>query len=241
MDLKSIANSIIVSRLWVKGCSNIIFENDFWTFYYCIEGTDCKFWNLCFYNSKQHRIYIRNEIIDLKIDNVIIQTASFVSNIYTMLIEFISKPVLWIPKSDMPLRKKSCMSALGILNCEIEETYACAPPILLYDSFTDLVIEQTQELPYELHDPTKINNTCIYKVNNYPTYIGVKSNKKSVHHEYHFNKTYIPKISVNSITFNCKFEISFEIPRDESECLECCSPWKGEVHSSSISNLMINH
>lgn len=159
MDLGSVANSIITSRLWVKGCEEVIsFEDDSssWTFYYCIEGTDCKFWTLCFYNSKLHRIYIRNEIIDLKLENVIIQTAPYVSNIYAMMLECLSSTALWKPKSDVraqprmgddAMSSKKCMSALSILKCA-EEEYACAPPILKHDSFVDLISEQTQESPY---------------------------------------------------------------------------------------------
>ena len=147
---------------------------------------------------------------------------------------------------ELSLTNKRCMTALGILQCSEEETYACAPPVLRHDTFKDLIIEQTRESPFELLKPT-LNNACSYRINNYPTYTGVKPMKtnhkdsKRIHERYHFNKTYIQKITVNSKTFECKFEILFKAPRKEAECLECCSPWKGEVHNATISNLMFNH
>ncbi|KAK3801632.1 hypothetical protein RRG08_062875 [Elysia crispata] len=100
-----ILSTVLASRLWVRGTSRIKFggRSD-WTFMYCLEGTNASpHWILFFYNNQERKIFLRSPTLDLKVSDVVVQKAKYISNVYTIMIERFdpSKPLqLWeTPKS----------------------------------------------------------------------------------------------------------------------------------------------
>lgn len=232
--------NLVTSKLWVLGTSLVSVGNRYWSFFYSIEGVDTKVYYVIFYNHDLNRMYIRSPVIDLKVDNVILQKCKYVSNVYKLLIEWkkVDKLYLWDPKDTTIVHQQQQPALLkllkaGIISQSCNETYFCAPPILLRGSFYPLKVENTQHT-IVFQD---FNGTTTTTSGGYVTY---RANPKASHAK-HYNKTWIPQVTVDSTTFECSFEIVYNTPRSPGECLECVVAARGEYFSPTMSNLLINH
>ena len=234
--------NIVTSRLWVLGSTQILFGDALWQFYYSIEGVRRKTWHILFYNSKGNRLYLKSPIIDLKVKNVIIQKCSFVSNIYRLLMEWTQEKAdglaLW-DCSSIDCTKYTPNVSCGLVSQSVKETYFCAPPIMLKDTFVPLKVNTTQ-YPIIENDfsPDKQQQTT--SAAGYTVYQLADPSADS--HDSHFNKTWVPSLTVDSTTFDCSFEVVFIARRRQGECLECVLKDNGGgVYSPAVSNLLVNH
>lgn len=244
--------NLVTSRLWVQGTTHVTFQGRCdWTFFYNIEGVSVKQWTVLFYNNVLKRVFLRSPIIDLKIKDVVVQKCKYVSNIFTLMLENTNPSGtlrLWSTEDVSPeangesSRQPSpylvpSLYLVGIVTPAKEETYPCAPPILFLDTLrTDksaCVLEKTQSSPFQVSDW----NFTVASVAGYTTYrTGAKD------HSAHFNKTWIPSVTVNSDTLECSFEIISNKPRGKQECLECVyGGAQSEVLNTTMSNLLVNH
>jgi hypothetical protein len=235
-SIMNIISNIVSSRLWVRGCSAVVFGGSSdWTFYYCLEGMETKSWTLIFYNPGSSQMYIRSPVIDLKVKNVILQTCSYVSNVYKLLLEWTNKTPLLLQLWTADDYKKETISSsscilLGMVNSASSQTYNCTPPVMIRDSFTAIKITHTQHASEDVSTNFISTSTA-----GYVSYKGDPSD-----HSGHYMKTWIPTIFVDSNTFGVSFEVVYDSPRTTGECLECRCP-RDDSWSPDVSNLMINH
>ena len=234
----NIASSIVSSKLWIKGCENVTaVGSNKWTFFYCIEGLESKFWTLLFVNACENKIFIRSQIIGLKLCQVAVQMNRYASNVYNMILESISPVKNWVLPTDntngetYSSEHKNNMASLGILQSSNSQIYPCAPPIFFKDTYTPVILDKTQESPF-----IRQSKFIVSKIHNFTVYKGGIGNN----HSSHFNKTSINSLEVDSRTFHVKFIISSQEPRKSGACLECSNSSQG-VLNSTMSNLMVNH
>lgn len=228
--------NIVTSKLWVLGNSRVSFGGHYWTFFYCIEGVNTKAFHIIFYNADLNRMYLRSSIIDLKINNVILQKCKYVSNVFKLLIEWKCNEglVLWNTK-DMNVVDNTAITGFlktGIISRSDKETYFCAPSITFRDTFIPLKLEKSHH--------ARIINDSLTTDDSITSAAGYVMYKGKTDHTTHFNKTWIPQVTVDSVTFQCSFEIVFDSPRIQGECLECIIS-QDDSFSSAVSNLLINH
>lgn len=222
----NVITNIVTSRLWIKGCDGITFEgHSDWRFYYSIQGTETKLWHVIFYQPSSNRMYIRSPVISLKVKNVILQTYSYLSNVYRLILEYTDKRLdKWSPDAYKP----TINLPTGIVAAATSQVYRCTPPIMFRDSFSTLNLKQTQHAPIGGRDVISITS-------GYVVYKG-----DPVNHSGHFPKTWIPAVYVDSGTFDITFEVVYNTPRRRGECLECQCP-RGRLWSSDVANLLVNH
>ena len=249
LSVMEILSTVLASRLWVRGTSRIKFggRSD-WTFMYCLEGTNASpHWILFFYNNQERKIFLRSPTLDLKVSDVVVQKAKYISNVYTIMIERFdpSKPLqLWeTPKSSnredferylstpTPYVSPSVLYLSGGLVCPTTtERYFCTPPILFRDSRNkqhvqpSLSIYRTQHSPLDVSCGENDISTfiCQKNISGYTSYrLRGDSPTQTNNHKHHSNRTWISSIFVDQQTFECQFKISRGATRAPLDCLEC--------------------
>lgn len=237
--------NIVTSRLWVLGSTKIAFGDALWQFYYSVEGVRTKTCHLLFFDPKGKRIYLKLPVIGLKVKNVIIQKCCFVSNVYRLLMEWTQKKGDGLTFWDCSSKKESKKAAApkvccGIVSQSFKETYFCASPIMVKDTFAPLKAHTPTQhfiIQHEFNGKTDKQQQTT-SVAGYTVYSCTAAASSA--HDSHFNKTWVPSVTVDSTTFDCSFEVVYTSRRRRGECLECALKEHG-VYSPAVSNLLVNH
>ena len=223
-----VLTNVVTSKLWVKGCDGGITFGDSsnWTFYYCVEGCEDKTWHIIFYDTATFRMYLRSPWLDLKVKNVLLQSHSYYSNIFRLILEVLPGPLqTW----ELCPQGRPAVQQSGLVAAADSQVYYCAPPVMYKDTFPPRKMINKTEMPV-----VGVGKFIVQTSSGYLTHGG-----GGHHHRRHFPKTWIPSVEVNSRTFEVCFQVVHGRSRRPEECLECLpqtGPW-----SPDISNLLVNH
>ena len=188
-------------------------------------------------------MYLKSPVIDLKVKNAIIQKCSFVSNVYKLLVERKGDGLaLWDSFGDSKKPAAAPKVSCGIVSQSVKETYFCAPPIMVKDTFAPLKARDTTqrfiliEPGFNGHTDKQRQQTTTTSVAGYTVYRAAVDS-----HDSHFNKTWVPSVTVDSTTFDCSFEVVYTSRRRQEECLECALKDRHDGFSPAVSSLLVNH
>jgi len=246
-----ILENILTSKIWVKGYDgiNAMGRKD-WVFYYCIENYASKIWTVLFANKHLEKLFVRSELVNIKLEGVIVCESTFFSNTYRLLLEqtgYSAKK--WLVQEQIsnegttpvfipPTTPPTMSNIFTEVNASDTVLYVCYPPILISDgikhSENSLVLDALDNTPIGINEkysfPVEIvSGYCIFS----PT--------KSSKHKDHMPKTSIPFIKVNKNTLEFELNIKTNLPRCRTQCLECIAVLPENRLNPPLSNLFVNH
>ncbi|GFR90489.1 hypothetical protein ElyMa_002569500 [Elysia marginata] len=248
----------ISKRLWVRGCRNVHMANHpGWEFFYSLSGgenTPHRSWFVLFYNRDLCVAKLRSTLLDLCVQGVYIQHKQYFSNIYCLSMERV-----WLDASIWQHANNNNTPPGK------EVTYTCTPPVLIKDRIhyndTKIQLKQSHAGGYFVTfiNSNEIKNAGDIHLWSIGGYLGHSGNpvarripqhqRDEAHNTTHHPMSWIPTLSVNTATMECKFVISFNRTRDPKRCLQCSShvddcdpnPKEMRVLNNHLSQLLLNH